>query len=882
VCVGRGTALFVCGTCFCPESPVASLELLVDGEPQPVGAHSMPRLDFFASLHPQLDPYATPGLTSDPRSDGDPLLLSYRSGFWGLARIPPRTEDGDCELELRALLEDGRTVHAPLAHLRSLAARGQSAAGGRTPEVAICMATYDPPAELFRRQVDSIRAQTHQNWICYVSDDHSSAGAFEVIERTVDGDPRFVVSRSGERRGFYGNFERALSMAPRGARFVAMADQDDYWQPDKLQTSIERIGDAQLVYSDARIVARDGRLISDTYWSSRRNNHSDLTSLLVANSVTGAASLFRSELLDYALPFPPAQFAHFHDHWIALTALALGKIEFVDRPLYDYVQHGDAWLGHATANRVRTLGDRLGSLRTRSPRERARKWRMHYFVDIARLMQVAAVLELRGGELIPSGKRQVLRRFARADDSLPTLSRLLMRGARELVGQQETLGAEWMLLLALVWRRALEASLRPRPQRVLRLDAVPPPSLAPAPDRSELSGVVREVAEKIAPLDLRVSEQAPARVNLLIPTIDLKHFFGGYIAKLNLARRLAERGLRVRLVATDPVAALPPGWKRTLESYSGLRGLFEHVEVAFGRGGQPLEVSPDDSFIATTWWTAHIAASAVKTLEGRRFVYLIQEYEPFTFPMGSYAALAAESYKFEHFALFSSEFLREYFRQHRLGVFAGGPETGERTSASFQNAITAVGAPTVAELEARTSRRLLFYARPEQHAARNIFELGGIALARLAQDGLLYGWKVSGIGSVEPGRVIPLGGGSSIDLLPRSGQDEYGRLLREHDVGLALMYTPHPSLVPIEMAAAGLLTVTNTFENKTQAALASISSNLIAVEPSLDGIVAGLRAALEGADEFGRRAAGGAVNWSRSWEETFPAELLDKVLDALG
>ena len=29
------------------------------------------------------------------------------------------------------------------------------------------------------------------------------------------------------------------------------------------------------------------------------------------------------------------------------------------------------------------------------------------------------------------------------------------------------------------------------------------------------------------------------------------------------------------------------------------------------------------------------------------------------------------------------------------------------------------------------------------------------------------------------------------------------------------MYTPHPSLVPIEMASAGMLTVTNSFENKT-------------------------------------------------------------------
>ena len=49
----------------------------------------------------------------------------------------------------------------------------------------------------------------------------------------------------------------------------------------------------------------------------------------------------------------------------------------------------------------------------------------------------------------------------------------------------------------------------------------------------------RQIAEKIAPLELAVYEQAPRRVNLLIPTIDLEHFFGGYIAKFNLAKRLA-------------------------------------------------------------------------------------------------------------------------------------------------------------------------------------------------------------------------------------------------------------------------------------------------------------------------------------------------------
>ena len=75
-------------------------------------------------------------------------------------------------------------------------------------------------------------------------------------------------------------------MAPQEARFVALADQDDRWHPDKLATLVALIGEAPLIYSDARLVDRDGAVQSDTYWSSRHNNHSDLLSLLVANAVT--------------------------------------------------------------------------------------------------------------------------------------------------------------------------------------------------------------------------------------------------------------------------------------------------------------------------------------------------------------------------------------------------------------------------------------------------------------------------------------------------------------------------------------------------------------------------------------------------------------------
>jgi hypothetical protein len=330
------------------------------------------------------------------------------------------------------------------------------------------------------------------------------------------------------------------------------------------------------------------------------------------------------------------------------------------------------------------------------------------------------------------------------------------------------------------------------------------------------------------------------------------------------------------LVTVDPVAELPRDWKRQVESYSGLDRLFEHVDIEFARQAGSLEVSPRDSFIATTWWTAHIAARAGEALGGRPFVYLIQEFEPFTFPMGSHAALADQSYRFEHFALFSSELLRGYFRAHRLGVYA--TDAGDERSASFQNAITPVVAPVAADLRARHERRLLFYARPEAHAARNMFELGVLALGRALEEGAFRsGWDLRGIGGVAKRGRIDLGGDVELELLPRTAQREYGALLAEHDVGLALMYTPHPSLVPLEMASAGLLTVTNTFENKTAEALAAISSNLIAAEPTVDGVAAALIEASGAVADAELRVAGSRVQWARDWDACFHDALLGRV-----
>ena len=837
--VGAGTALFVCGTCFAPAAPIASLTLLVDGDEQELMAHGMPRLDLL-------------------RASEEPT--SYRAGFWGLARIGPREPGDVLELALRARLRGGGELVADIARI-PIAEPPEPLPGA--PLVAIAMATFEPPLDLFRAQVESIRGQTLTDWICVVSDDCSDPARYAELERVLDGDARFVLSRSDRRRGFYHNFERALERVPAGASYVALADQDDVWDPDKLETLVREIGDAQLVYSDQRIILPSGERIATTYWSERANNHSDMLSLLVANCVTGAASLFRRELLDSALPLPPAQFTVFHDHWIALTALALGDIRFIPRPLYDYVQHQHATLGHATATRMVRLRDRLSSLR-RGLRERVRLWRMHYFVDACRLLQFATILEQRCGDRMSLRKRRALDRFMRADRAVLPIPYLFARGARELVRRRpETLGAEWMLGYAFAWRRLLGASARDRPQQTTRLDALPPLVLHPSP-RVRVPGDpdLRDLAQHLLPLRLAVADHAPERINLLVTGVDPRDPGEGVPARLHLARRLAERGMRVRLVTVDPVVALPRSWARDLERRTGVPGLFETVEVEFGGESAGIEVSRSDTFVATGWRTAHVARAALRTIGAERFLYLIGDYEPLRFPAGTLAALAAETYGFPHAALFSSDLLQDYFRRHSLGVYADGRAAGDRTSATFEEAVTDAR-PT--QLERAGTQRLLF------HAAPPMFELGVLALGRALEQGAFAGeWTLHAVDAERPGRRLDLGGGDWMQLLPAANPHDY-------DVGLAPVPAPQPGRVPLEMARAGMLAVTTTFENKSAEALAAISPNLVGAKPTIEGIAEALERAASDAGDAERRMRGSALRWSLDWDASFDDELLDRV-----
>jgi glycosyltransferase involved in cell wall biosynthesis len=420
--VGSATALFLYGHCFHRRERVESLEVLLDGARFRPDASRMPRRDLYEWL---------------TQAGQDPAGRSYRSGFWLTLPVRAGAAPRTLQLEAEVRLAGGTRLWSPLAQLAVVEPEHAPARPVPPGTIAVCMATFDPDPSLLRAQLDSLRAQTDARWIGLISDGGSDPERFAHVAQLTAGDERFVVSRSEERLGPAANFERALRMVPAGADLVALCDQDDRWYPDKLAALRDALRSALLVYSDQRLVAEDGRVLRESLWDGRRNEYRNLASLLVANTVPGAATLFRRKLLEVALPFPDAPGVPYHDHWLALAALASGEIAYLDRPLFDWVQHPAA----ASAPRATEPG--------------SRGWRAAYFGGYVMREVQAQTLLLRCDRKLSASKRRALEWFVSASRSPTGFTWLALRPLRRLAGRDETLGGELALLRGIVWRRLI-------------------------------------------------------------------------------------------------------------------------------------------------------------------------------------------------------------------------------------------------------------------------------------------------------------------------------------------------------------------------------------------------------------------------------------------
>ena len=110
-----------------------------------------------------------------------------------------------------------------------------------TPLVAILLCTYNG-ARFLAEQLDSLEAQTHQNWMVIASDDGSTDQTLEILQQYQAKWPSGKLTiRSGPQKGFCQNF-LSLACDPQiRADYYAFCDQDDVWLPAKLEVALANI-----------------------------------------------------------------------------------------------------------------------------------------------------------------------------------------------------------------------------------------------------------------------------------------------------------------------------------------------------------------------------------------------------------------------------------------------------------------------------------------------------------------------------------------------------------------------------------------------------------------------------------------------------------------
>lgn len=240
--------------------------------------------------------------------------------------------------------------------------------------ISIAMATFNGAAHL-SEQLDSIIAQTRPPDELVISDDASTdATAALVLDFAAKSPFPVRVLSNHDRLGSTRNFERAVSNC-RG-EIIALCDQDDVWQREKLELIEAAFNDRSLglVFSDAEVVDEQLRPLGYSLWDSvgfdRQRQQSvrfgrAFDFMLARWFVTGATAAFRREFKPLILPFATDLPGYIHDRWAALLIAAVSRIDFIERKLVLYRQHGTQQLGGLRMTMSEDLRDRMVSRKDR-------------------------------------------------------------------------------------------------------------------------------------------------------------------------------------------------------------------------------------------------------------------------------------------------------------------------------------------------------------------------------------------------------------------------------------------------------------------------------------------------------------------------------------
>ena len=371
------------------------------------------------------------------------------------------------------------------------------------------------------------------------------------------------------------------------------------------------------------------------------------------------------------------------------------------------------------------------------------------------------------------------------------------------------------------------------------------------------------------PLNIAIQDSLITRpkINVLLPGLGMKNMSGGPNTVLIIAAQLAKLGHKIRLISTS--APLDPDVKPLKEHISCIshvpNNVVEDIEVVDASDrGAPVNLGRNDIFLATAWWTAQMAKHAVRLTNYERFIYVIQDYEPLLHAASSQQALASETYSLNFVPVINTRLLFNYLCEHKIGRF--GDSDFASNSLVFEPAVSSnlFYPPSKSD---KSKRTMLFYARPAT-GLRNLFEIGVAAIQKIIAEGRLDAsrWNIFGMG--EQFAPVDLGHNMRLEPLPWMGIESYAEQIRQADILLSLMLSPHPSYPPLEMAATGGIAVTNTFSTKTADRLTDISNNILAADSTYEDIADKLEAAVKAIDREVLTDTGRSISLPTTWEES--------------
>jgi hypothetical protein len=224
------------------------------------------------------------------------------------------------------------------------------------PHVTIVLCTRNGGAHL-AQQLQSYLAQDHRDWSLWVSDDGSDdetpalIAAFAAAQRGLH--PVRVVQ--GPRRGAAANFLALLCHPDLPPGPVALSDQDDVWQPDRLSRALAAVADPDLLtlYGAQSLYVRPD--LGVTARSRLPPRPAAFTNALTQNVVSGHTAALSAAALALVRAAGPVA-VPYHDWWLyQLVSGAGGRVVLDDQATVLYRQHSTNAMGAHHG-----LGARLG------------------------------------------------------------------------------------------------------------------------------------------------------------------------------------------------------------------------------------------------------------------------------------------------------------------------------------------------------------------------------------------------------------------------------------------------------------------------------------------------------------------------------------------